>query len=83
MRKLIIALAATTALAGCTTTEKDVAAGTAIGAVAGGLIGGDAKGALIGAAAGAAGGLLVRNLRNGYCEYRDPRTRQIYVARCN
>jgi hypothetical protein len=80
---MIIALAATASLAGCTTTEKDVAAGTAIGAIAGGVIGGNVEGALIGAAAGAAGGLLVRNLRNGYCEYRDPRTGRIYVARCN
>jgi hypothetical protein len=36
---------------------------------------------LIGAGAGALGGLLVRNLRNGYCQYRD-RHGHIYTARC-
>ncbi|MDI6027783.1 lipoprotein [Corticibacterium sp. UT-5YL-CI-8] len=82
MRKTIIALAAVAALAGCTTTERDVGTGAALGAGVGLLAGGDAKGALIGAAAGAAGGLLVRNLRNGYCEYRNPRTGRLYQARC-
>lgn len=81
MRKMIIALAATAALAGCTTTEKDVAVGTAVGAAAGGIIGGSAEGALVGAAVGAASGVIVRNLRNGYCEYRD-RNGRIYTARC-
>ncbi|MBD0417244.1 lipoprotein [Oryzicola mucosus] len=82
MRKTIIALAAVAALAGCTTTERDVGTGAALGAGVGLLAGGDAKGALIGAAAGAAGGLLVRNLRNGYCEYRNPRTGRLYQAPC-
>ena len=68
------------AVSGCSTTEKDVAVGTGVGALAGGLIGGG-KGALIGAAVGAGSGLLVRNLRNGYCEYRDNRGR-LYTARC-
>lgn len=80
MRSLIIALAALVALAGCTTTEKDLSIGTAAGAVVGGIAGGG-KGALIGAGVGAVGGLLVRNLRNGNCEYRNSRG-QIYVARC-
>ncbi|WP_292496321.1 YtxH domain-containing protein, partial [Mesorhizobium sp.] len=40
------------------------------------------RGALIGAAVGAGSGLLVRNLRNGYCVYRrSDGTR--YKARCN
>ncbi|MBN9253786.1 MULTISPECIES: YMGG-like glycine zipper-containing protein [unclassified Mesorhizobium] len=81
MRKMIIAMVAVVAVSGCTTTEKDVGVGAGVGAVAGGLIGGT-KGALIGAAVGAGSGLLVRNLRNGYCEYRDHRGR-IYRARCN
>ncbi|WP_082549910.1 YMGG-like glycine zipper-containing protein [Mesorhizobium sp. Root157] len=80
MRKLIIAFAAVVALSGCTTTERDVSVGTAAGAVIGGVAGGE-KGALVGAGAGAVGGLLVRNLRNGYCEYRDSQGR-IYTARC-
>ncbi|MGI6852463.1 hypothetical protein [Mesorhizobium sp. 1B3] len=81
MRKMIVALAAIVALSGCTTTERDVTVGTAAGAIIGGIADGG-TGALIGAGAGALGGLLVRNLRNGYCEYRDKRGR-IYTARCN
>ena len=84
MRKIVlaVALAGVTAFAGCTTTEQDVSVGTAAGALVGGAVGGW-KGAAIGAAVGAGSGLLVRNLRNGYCEYRDPDTRRIYTARCN
>ncbi|GAA4523860.1 lipoprotein [Chelativorans composti] len=81
MRSIVIAAVAALALTGCTTTEKDVAIGTATGAVVGGIVGGG-RGAVIGAGAGALGGLLVRNLRNGYCEYRD-RHGRIYTARCN
>lgn len=82
MRKIILAIAAVVAVSGCTTTERDVATGAAIGAVTGGAVSGNASGAAVGAAAGAAGGLLVRNLRNGYCQYRNPRTGHIYTARC-
>ncbi|WP_338531838.1 YMGG-like glycine zipper-containing protein [Nitratireductor thuwali] len=80
MRKMVIVAAAVVALGGCTTTEKDVGVGAAAGAVIGGIADGG-RGALIGAGAGALGGLLVRNLRNGYCEYRD-RHGRIYRARC-
>lgn len=80
MRKTIIAVIAATSLAGCTTTERDVGTGVAAGAIIGGIVDGG-SGALIGAGAGALGGLLVRNLRNGYCQYRDHRGR-IYTARC-
>ena len=82
MRNMVLALVAVFALSGCTTTERDVSVGTAAGAVIGGIAGGT-KGALIGAAVGAGSGLLVRNLRNGYCEYRDPDTRRMYTRRCN
>lgn len=82
MKKMLVVLVAVAALAGCSTTERDVGTGAALGAGVGLLAGGDAKGALIGAAAGAAGGLLVRNLRNGYCEYRDGRTGRLYQAPC-
>jgi uncharacterized protein YcfJ len=81
MRKMIIAMVAVAALSGCTSTEKDVVGGGLIGAGIGGLVGGG-KGALIGAGAGALGGLLVRNLQNGYCQYRD-RHGRIYTARCH
>lgn len=80
MRKMIIAVAAVAALSGCTSTEKDIGVGTAAGAVIGGIAGGG-RGAAIGAVAGAAGGVLVRSLRNGYCQYRD-RHGRIYTARC-
>lgn len=82
MKKVALALVAVIALSGCTTTEQDVSVGTAAGAVIGGIAGGW-KGAAIGAAVGAGSGLLVRNLRNGYCQYRDPDTRRIYTRRCN
>ncbi len=82
MRKMALALVAVLALSGCTTTEQDVGVGTAAGAVIGGVAGGW-KGAAIGAAVGAGSGLLVRKLRNGYCQYRSPNTGRIYTARCN
>ena len=82
MKKSIAAVVLVVALAGCTTTERDVATGAALGGAVGLAAGGDAGSAAIGAAAGAAGGLLVRNLRNGYCEYRNPNTGQLYTARC-
>jgi asparagine N-glycosylation enzyme membrane subunit Stt3 len=82
MRNLVFALVAVFALSGCTTTEQDVGVGTVAGAAIGGIAGGW-KGAAIGAGAGALGGLLVRNLRNGYCQYRNPRTGHIYTRRCN
>ena len=81
MRKTIIALAAVGALAGCTTTERDVGVATAGGAVIGGLITGDATGAVVGGLAGAAAGVLVRESRNGWCVYRD-RYGRMYEARC-
>ncbi|MCT7378335.1 glycine zipper family protein [Chelativorans salis] len=80
MSKFVIIGIVAAALAGCTTTERDVGLGAAAGAVIGGIADGG-EGALIGAGAGALGGLLVRNLRNGYCEYRDRRGR-LYTARC-
>lgn len=80
MKKVILALAAVVAISGCTTTERDVATGAGVGAVAGAIVGGG-RGAVVGTAVGAASGLLVRNLRNGYCEYRNSRG-QIYTARC-
>lgn len=80
MGKISAALVAMLIITGCTTTEKDVSIGTVAGAAIGGIAGGG-RGALIGAGAGAIGGLLVRNLRNGKCEYRD-RHGRIYTARC-
>jgi hypothetical protein len=79
---VVVAALAAIGVSGCTTTEQDVGVGTAAGAVIGGIAGGG-RGALIGAAVGAGSGLLVRNLRNGYCQYRDPQTRRLYTARCN
>ena len=82
MRKILVVLAMVGMVSGCTTTEQDVGVGTGAGALIGGAVGGW-KGAAIGAVVGAGSGLLVRNLRNGYCQYRNPRTGRIYTARCN
>lgn len=82
MRKILVVVAMVAAVSGCTTTEQDVGVGTAAGAIIGGAVGGG-RGALVGAVVGAGSGLLVRNLRNGYCQYRSPRTGRIYTARCN
>jgi len=62
MRKILIVIGATLALAGCQTVEQDRAltgaaiggvAGTAVGAVAGGSVGSAVAGGVIGAAGGA------------------------------
>ncbi|WP_201285417.1 YMGG-like glycine zipper-containing protein [Chelativorans xinjiangense] len=80
LHRIFIPLVLAAALAGCTTTERDVGVGAAAGALVGGIVEGG-EGALVGAGAGALGGLLVRNLRNGYCQYRD-RNGRLYTARC-
>lgn len=82
MNKLAVAFVAALTLAGCTSTERDVATGAALGAATGAAIEGSTEGAVVGAVVGATGGLLVRNMRNGYCQYRDQRTGQLYTARC-
>lgn len=65
---------------GCTSTEKDIVVGTAAGAAIGGIAGGG-KGALIGAGFGAVGGLLVRELEGGNCQYRH-KNGHLYTAPC-
>lgn len=82
MKKIILAIAAVVAVSGCTTTERDIGTGAAVGAVTGAAVSGNTQGAVVGATVGAASGLLVRNLRNGYCQYRNPRTGHLYTARC-
>ena len=59
MKAMVVAIAATTGVAGCTTAEQDVAVGAAIGATAGAIISGDVEGALVGGAAGALAGYLI------------------------
>jgi hypothetical protein len=82
MRKTIFAIAATMALAGCTTAENDAALGGLAGAAIGGLATGDAGGAIIGGVGGAVAGVLIgKATRDGWCRYRDSRGR-IYEARC-
>lgn len=80
MRKIGLCLIALMAISGCTSTEKDLSIGTVAGAAVGGIAGGG-EGALIGAGVGAIGGLLVRDLRNGNCQYRNGRGK-IYTAPC-
>lgn len=82
MKKTIIALAATMAIAGCTTAERDTTTGAAIGAAVGGIATGRVGGAVAGAVVGGvAGNLIGRHERRGYCQYRNSRGR-IYTARC-
>ncbi len=80
MRKIAVTLVLLMAVAGCTSTEKNIGVGTVAGAAIGGLAGGT-EGALIGAGVGALGGYLVRKLENGNCQYRD-RNNRIYTAPC-
>jgi hypothetical protein len=63
MRRIIIAIAAALALAGCATESatRGTAWGAGLGAIAGGLYGGHGSDALIGAAIGAGVGYLVGN----------------------
>ena len=80
MKKIAFVLFGVLMLAGCTTTERDVATGAAAGAAIGGIAGGG-RGAVIGAGAGAATGGLVRVMRNGQCQYRNSRG-HLYTAPC-
>ena len=83
--KIAMAGVAALTISACTTTERNVGTGAAIGActgaVAGALVTGDAGGALVGAAvggiAGAAIGAAVSD-RPGYCYAVDGNGRQIY-----
>jgi uncharacterized protein YcfJ len=85
MRKILIIIGATLALAGCQTVEQDRAltgaaiggvAGTAIGAAAGGTVGSAVAGGAIGAGAGALIGSATTphrcywRDRNGYRHWR-------------
>jgi hypothetical protein len=82
MKKLIIALVATLAIAGCSRTEQGAALGGATGAVVGGVATGDAGGAIVGGAVGAvAGALIGRATEPGRCYYRGRDGRR-YVDEC-
>jgi hypothetical protein len=83
MRKLVIILAATLALAGCSTVERDASLGAVAGGAVGALAAGTVGGALAGAAIGAGAAVLIgQATRKGYCVYRDPRTLKTYEAAC-
>jgi surface antigen len=82
MKKILIALVAATAIAGCTTAEQDAAGGAVVGAAVGGLATGEVAGAAVGAVVGGAAGVLLGSAtRRGECRYRDGRGR-IYIAAC-
>ncbi len=82
MKKLVIALVATLAIAGCSRTEQGAVVGGATGAIVGGAASGDAGGALAGGAIGAvAGALIGRATEPGRCYYRDRRGRRV-IADC-
>ncbi|MFZ1772473.1 MAG: glycine zipper domain-containing protein [Rhizobiaceae bacterium] len=82
MRKMLIVLVAAGSLAGCTTAERDAAAGAAAGAAIGGLVSGRVEGVVVGAFIGAAGGVLLGHAtRTGYCQYRG-RNGRIFTKPC-
>jgi hypothetical protein len=82
MKKLLIALVATLAIAGCSRTEQGAVVGGATGAVIGGVATGDAGGAIVGGAVGAvAGALIGRATEPGRCYYRGRDGRR-YIANC-
>lgn len=82
MRKMILAVAAVAALAGCTTSERDAALGGTAGAVIGGVASNSVGGAVVGGVVGAAAGVLIgKATRTGWCVYRD-RSGRLYEARC-
>lgn len=74
MRKIVLAFAATAALAagGCTTAEQTGVGGAAVGAAVGGLATGRTSGALAGALIGGTTGYLLGRSqeRPGWCRYR-------------
>ena len=85
MKKMILAGVAALAMTACTTTERNVGTGAAVGAGTGAAIGaiatGDAEGALVGGALGAAAGALVGAAvsdRPGYCYAVDRGGNRLY-----
>ena len=84
MNKLILAVVAagSLGLAGCTTGEK-IASGAGIGAAIGASATHSVGGALVGAAIGGIGtAIVVKDMHNGWCTYRNPNTGHLYNARC-
>ena len=80
MKKIIVAVAATLMLAGCTTAERTAVGGAAVGAAVGGIATGTGTGALVGAAIGGTAGYLVGRAaqsRPGYCEVVDRRSGRV------
>jgi surface antigen len=80
---IVLALALSTAIVGCTTTEQGAVGGAVAGALVGQAIGGNTESTLIGAAVGTVAGAFVgKSLeRRGYCRYRNSRG-VIYEAPC-
>lgn len=80
MKNLILMLPLAAGLAACEQPAGTVATGAAIGAA----VNDDdrLKGAAVGAAAGAAAAIVLDNLGNDTCLYRDTRTGGTYRAAC-
>ncbi len=83
LTSIVLALALSTAMVGCTTTEQGAVGGAVIGGLAGQALGGNTESTLIGAGVGAVTGALIgKSLeRRGYCRYRNSRG-VIYEAPC-
>ena len=80
MKGLVIAFAAATTLAACTTTEK-TASGAGVGAAVGAIATKSAGGAVAGALIGGFGTFLIETA-DGRCQYRNSRG-QVYTTRCH
>jgi surface antigen len=80
---IVLALSLSTAVVGCTTTEKGTVIGAGVGALAGQAIGGNTASTLIGAGAGAlVGAVIGESLKKpGYCIYKKPNGKT-YEAPC-
>lgn len=83
IHKIIIALIAMVAIAGCTPAEQGAVVGGAAGAAIGGIATGDVGGAVVGGAVGAVAGAVIGHVtsRPGYCYYHN-RYGHRYVRRC-
>jgi hypothetical protein len=83
MKKILIVLAVTAGVIGCTNTERGAVIGGLGGAAIGTAVSDDAGGAIIGGIAGATAGALIGNVADqpGRCYYRDRYGRR-YIARC-
>lgn len=80
---IVLALSLSTAVVGCTTTEKGAVIGAGTGALVGQALGGNTESTLIGAAVGGVAGALIGESmkKPGYCIYKN-KYGKTYEAPC-